>query len=240
MNRNVLIPLLMLSLYGGGASLVSAQSPVTGSQAPPPAPAQTTAPTAVAQTPAESKPSQEELRRQRAEEQLKQEERQRILGVIPEFNTTNIPDAEPLTVKQKFELALKSTLDPAVFVFSAADAGFSQLNDSYKGYGQGAEGYFKRFGASYLDGFDGTMWGNAILPALWHQDPRYFRKGTGTFSGRLWYAVLSTFRCKTDAGNWAPNYSNVVGNFVAGGISNLYYPSTDRGAALTVERAATV
>lgn len=171
---------------------------------------------------------------------MKAEEHQRILGIFPEFNTTNIPDAVALTPKQKFQLALAGELDPVTFAVTGADAGISQWEDDFPGYGQGAVGYAKRFGASYADNFDGAMIGNALLPSLLHEDPRYFRKGTGTIPSRIVYALMSTFRCKTDEGNWAPNYGNLLGNLAAGGISNLYYPSSDRGAGLTFERAFTV
>jgi hypothetical protein len=197
------------------------------------------APNSGPQQPSESATGDESTK-EKAEQQLKQQERQRILGIIPEFNTSNIPDAVPLTPKQKFSLALKSALDPAAIAFAGIDAGWAQLDNSYKGYGQGAQGYFKRFGAAYADGFDGTILGNAVFPALLHQDPRYFRKGTGTVSSRFWYAVATTIRCKDDSGKWVPNYSNVLGNFAAGGVSNIYYPAEDRGGALTAERALTV
>ena len=179
-------------------------------------------------------------RKAKAEQQLKKEEHQRILGVMPEFNTSNDVDAVPLTAKQKFSLAYKSAIDPASFLTSALVGGFGQLTASYHEYGQGVEGYAKYFGAAYADSFDGTMLGNAIFPALLHEDPRYFRKGSGGFRKRAGYAILTTVRCKTDSGKWAPNYGNVLGNLAAGGISNLYYPEEDRGALLTFERAFTV
>ena len=75
---------------------------------------------------------------------------------------------------------------------------------------------------------------------LLKQDPRYFRLGHGTKKGRLWYSVLSTVRCRGDNGKWQPNYSNIGGNLIGGGISNLYYPASDRGIGLTFERAFTV
>jgi hypothetical protein len=175
-----------------------------------------------------------------AAEQLKQEEKQRILGFIPEFNTSNIQNAEPLSRKQKLQLAFKSATDPFAFLTAGIDSGLSQRADDHAGYGQGFQGYSKRFGASYFDSFDGTMLGNGVLPGLLHQDARYFRKATGSFKSRLGYSMLSTVRCKSDAGNWQPNYSNLLGNLAAGGISNLYYPSEDRGAGLTFERALTV
>lgn len=179
-------------------------------------------------------------REQIAAEQIKQQEHQRFLKFFPTFNMSNVPDAVAMTRKQKFELAFKGATDPVTFLIAGADAGISQWQNDYKGYGQGAEGYFNRWGASYADTFDGTMLGNALFPSLLHQDPRYFRKGSGSVGSRLWYSILTTVRCKGDNGHWQPNYSNVLGNIAAGGISNLYYPSTDRGADLTFERAFTV
>jgi hypothetical protein len=178
--------------------------------------------------------------RDQAEMQLNQEVHQRILGVVPNFNTTDNQNAAPLSARQKFRLAFRSAVDPFTFVAVAADAGISQAENSFPGYGQGAAGYGKRFGASYADSFDGTLWGNAILPALLHQDPRYFRKGTGNFTGRLLYAVSTTVWARNDNGTWGPNYANVAGSIVAGGISNLYYPSSDRGVGLTFQRGFTV
>ena len=160
--------------------------------------------------------------------------------MAPNFNTSYIADAAPLSVGQKFNLAFHSAVDPFVFFAAGVDAGLSQAEDSFPAYGQGAQGFAKYFGASYVDDFDGTMIGNAILPSLLKQDPRYFRKGTGTFTHRLLYSVATTVWCKNDNGKWGPNYSNVLGNLAAGGISNLYYPASDRGASLTVERGFTV
>lgn len=175
-----------------------------------------------------------------AEDQIKHQEHQRVLGIFPTFNVTTIPNAEPLSPKQKFQLALKSATDPVTFGVAAFDAGLAQWQNSYKGYGQGTQGYFKRWGASYADAFDGALLGNALFPTLLHQDPRYFRKGIGTKKSRFMYAIESTVRAKSDIGNWQPNFSNILGNVAAGGIANLYYPSTDRGVELTFERAFTV
>jgi hypothetical protein len=95
-------------------------------------------------------------------------------------------------------------------------------------------------GAAYADSFSGSMFGGAVFPALLHQDPRYFRKGAGSFRSRLFYAISRTVKAKNDDGRWAPNYSNVLGNLAAGGLANVYYPSTDRGLGLTFQRALVV
>lgn len=187
-----------------------------------------------------SSPADAQQQKSKAAAQLQQQEHQRILGIMPNFNTSNIQNAAPLSPEQKFQLAAKSAFDPFTFVAAGLDAGLDQLQNNFPGYGQGAEGYAKRFGASYADTFDGTMIGNALFPILLKQDPRYFRKGTGNFKSRLFFAVGTTVRCKNDDGNWVPNYSNMLGNIAAGGISNLYYPSASRGVGLTFERAFTV
>ena len=174
-----------------------------------------------------------------AEEQIKEEEKQRVLGFIPNFYVSYLPNAAPLTSKQKFELAWRSTLDPVTFLLTGAIAGAQQANNTFSGYGQGAQGYGKRYGADYADAVTDTFIGSAILPSLLKQDPRYFYKGTGTARSRILYAIANSVICKGDNGRWQANYSNILGSFAAGGISNLYYPSQDReGAALTFENAA--
>jgi hypothetical protein len=170
--------------------------------------------------------------------QFKEEEQQRVFGVIPNFYVTYVPNAPPLTSKQKFGLALKTSIDPVTFVLTGAWAGVQQGNDTFNGYGQGAQGYAKRYAANYADGFIGTMIGAAILPSLLKQDPRYFYKGTGTVRSRVLYALAMSVMCKGDNGHWQVNYSAIVGGLAAGGISNLYYPASSRnGVALTFENA---
>ncbi len=181
-----------------------------------------------------------EQRRIEAEQQLKREERQRILGFMPNFNTADTARYVRLTPGQKIRLAAKTSFDPFTFGVAALDAAIGQGQDSFDGYGQGAQGYGKRLGAAYVDSVDGTMIGNAFLPILFRQDPRYFRKGTGSFKSRLLYSMSTTVRARSDGGRWVPNYSNVLGNVAAGGIANLYYPASDRGVGLTFQRALTV
>ncbi|WP_213806985.1 carboxypeptidase-like regulatory domain-containing protein [Granulicella sp. dw_53] len=173
-----------------------------------------------------------------AQEQMKAEEKQRVLGFFPNFYVSYVPNAAPLSSGQKFHLALRTSVDPVSFAGSAVVAGIEQSLDTFSGYGQGAQGYAKRFGASYADGFISTLIGGAILPSVLHQDPRYFYKGTGSIRSRALYAISTVVICKGDNGRWQPNYSNVLGNLAAAGISNAYYPSTDRnGAGLTIQSA---
>jgi Carboxypeptidase regulatory-like domain len=174
-----------------------------------------------------------------AQEQVQDEEKQRVLGFIPNFYVSYAPHPAPLTSKQKFALAWKTTVDPVSFGLIGVIAGIQQAQNAFSGYGQGAEGYGKRYGASYANFVSGTFIGSAILPSLLKQDPRYFYKGSGSKRSRILYALANSVICKGDNGNWQPNYSSILGNLAAGAISNLYYPAKDRdGVGLTFEGGA--
>ena len=173
-----------------------------------------------------------------AKAQVKEEEKQRMLRIIPFFFATYDPHPVALTSKEKFELAWKTSVDPVTFVIVGGIAGVHQAQDAFSEYGEGAQGYAKRYGASFADGTIGTVIGSAILPSLLKQDPRYFYKGTGTKRSRVLYAIANAAICKGDNGRWQVNYSNVLGNLAAGGISNLYYPPQSRGAGLSFENGS--
>lgn len=171
-----------------------------------------------------------------AAEQVKMEERQRVFGFIPNFYVVYDHDAVPLSPKLKFKLALKASTDPVIFAAVAFTAALDQAGDT-PDFGQGAKGYGQRMGALYANGFDDIMIGEAILPSLLHQDPRFFYQGTGSIRSRAFHALANAFICKGDNGKWEPNYSNVGGDLAAGAISNLYYPRTNRGAGIVFENA---
>jgi hypothetical protein len=179
-------------------------------------------------------PSQIEV----AEAQIKIQEQQRILAVVPNFYVSYIPNPAPLRPRQKMELAWKTTLDPVTFGLAGIVAGVEHAQNAFPAYGQGTTGYLKRFGAAYADSTTSTFIGSAILPSLLHQDPRYIYKGMGSKKSRFFYAIANSVVCKGDNGHWEPNYSGILGGLAAGGISNLYYPPQDRGAALVFENTA--
>jgi hypothetical protein len=171
-----------------------------------------------------------------AEEQIHVEEKQRVLGAIPNFYVSYDHNALPLTSRQKFELAWKTSLDPVNFLATGVIAGIEQASNSFSGFGQGTAGYAKRYAASYGDGLIGGYISNAILPSLLRQDPRYFYKGEGTIGSRAEYAIAMAVMCKGDNGHWQVNYSGIGGGLAAGAVSNLYYPAANRdGVGLTFE-----
>ncbi len=173
-----------------------------------------------------------------AEVQMKQEEKQRLVGLVPNFYVVYEWDAKPLTAKQKYRLAVRSILDPANFVISAGFAEIEQTTNEFSGFGPGWSGYGKRYGALLADEGIGGMLGGAVLPVLFKQDPRYFYMGPerGTTWHRAWYAMSTAVVARGDNGKWQPGYAAVLGDFGSGAISNLYYPAANRnGAGLTIE-----
>ncbi|MGB8886629.1 MAG: carboxypeptidase-like regulatory domain-containing protein [Candidatus Korobacteraceae bacterium] len=166
-----------------------------------------------------------------ATEQVKAAEKQRVLGIAPNFYAVYDRNPEPLTAKLKFELALKTAVDPVTIFGVALVAGLDQAGNT-PDYQQGAKGYGQRFGAVAANGSADILIGGAILPTLLHQDPRYFYKGTGTTKSRIVYALTRPFVCKGDNGTWQPNYSGLGGDLAAAALENAYYPQSNRGAGL--------
>jgi hypothetical protein len=174
-----------------------------------------------------------------AEDQIKDQEKQRVLGLVPNFYVSYVYNAVPLTSRQKFQLAWKTSVDPVSFGLNGVIAGVQQSQNNFSAYGQGAQGFGKRYGAAYADFVSGTFIGSAILPSLLKQDPRYFYKGTGSKGSRILYALANAVICKGDNGRWQPNYSNIGGNISASALSTLYYPANEHNsAAFAFESAA--
>jgi hypothetical protein len=168
-----------------------------------------------------------------AQSQVEAQEKQRVLGFLPNYYSSYIWDAAPMTSKLKFKLALRATTDPISFLAAAGLAGVEQKHHTFPGYGQGFDGYAKRFGAAYADTLVSKMVSRAILPTVLHQDPRYFYRGSGSIRSRIFYALAAAVIARGDNGQMQPNYSQVVGNFASSGISNLYRAPGDRTVSLT-------
>ena len=170
---------------------------------------------------------------QLAVQQVKSQEKQRIAGVIPNFYIVYDHNFVPLTPKLKFDLAFRFLVDPVTMAGFGLNAAFYQLGH-YPSYDQGAKGYFQRLGATFAGGYTNILVGDAVLPSLLHQDPRYFYQGTGTTKSRLFHALSSPFVTKGDNGRREFNFSGIGGDLASGAIANAYYPDRDRGARLVV------
>ena len=171
-----------------------------------------------------------------AQDEVKVEEQQRVFGVIPNFYVSYVTNAAPLTPRQKFQLAWKTSIDPVSFGVNAIVAGVEQAQNDFGGYGQGTKGYAERYGAAYGNFVISTYIGSAILPSILKQDPRYFYKGTGSKRSRILNALAQSVICKGDNGHWQANYSGLIGGLAASGISNVYYAPKDRdGLGFTFE-----
>jgi hypothetical protein len=171
---------------------------------------------------------------QLAEEQVQIAVRQRLGGIFPNFYSSYDWNAPPMGAKQKFQLSFRSIIDPVPLVTAAGMAGLQQYRNTYPAYGGGIEGYGKRYGANLADNVTGILLSKGVYPSIFHQDPRYFYKGTGSIRSRVLYAISAAVVARGDDGRWKPNYSQVLGTFSAAGISNLYYPASDRGASLVL------
>jgi Carboxypeptidase regulatory-like domain len=168
---------------------------------------------------------------QLATQQVKAEEKQRVFGIVPNYFVVYDKNAVPMTAKLKYELAFKAATDIVSIAGDVFFAGVEQAADT-PNYQQGAEGFGQRFGAAFADSFSNIMIGGAVLPSLLHQDPRYYYQGTGTGKSRAIHAMSFAIICKGDNGRSQFNYSGIGGNLIAGALTNLYYPSSNRGPGL--------
>jgi len=154
----------------------------------------------------------------------------RIFYTLPNFLTLeNADKAPPLSVGEKFKVTAQASFDPVTFVWHGLQAAISQANNSESGYGQGAEGYAKRYAQNFADGTIENFTTQAIFPSLLHQDPRYFQSGQGGVKHRILYAVGRIFVTRTDSGLAQLNYSEFLGSSTAAVISTYsYHPKEDR------------
>jgi hypothetical protein len=149
----------------------------------------------------------------------------RVFGVLPNYRTADISqEGTPITARQKFIIASKDSFDYPLVLLAGAFAGVGQLANQQPSFGQGLEGYAHRLVTNYADQAMGNMFTEGLFPAMLHEDPRYFRRGTGPKWHRAGYAISRIFVTRTDAGNTRFNYSEWVGNATAVAISNAYYP----------------
>lgn len=185
------------------------------------------------QSPTQSQSPPENQAQDHKSQDKKETEKQkndRMFFVMPNFltvaNEANVP---PISWKQKFVITAKGTFDPYEFVVVGILAGIRQEENAYPAFGQGMEGYAKRYGAAFADQVDGNIMVGGVFPSILKTDPRYFQLGKGGFIRRFGYAVSRIFVTRRDSGGSLFNFPEFVGNATAITISNVYYPAADRG-----------
>jgi hypothetical protein len=161
-----------------------------------------------------------------------------MFGIMPSYGVVNEGmHPPPLRIRQKFRLA-SQYISLYTFVWVAGEAGINQAWDSPHEYGQGAEGYANRFGAAFVDGLTNSFFATGVYPSLLRQDPRYYRRGTGSFANRTWYAATRVLVTRQDSGRKAFNFSEILGNLTSASIGVMYYPASQRGFSHVVERGS--
>ena len=192
--------------------------------------AQTTLPETPQPQPSSTAPATATKRKQR------EYSKHHILWVIPNYREDEGgAEFKPLTPKQKLKLAFDDSFDPTAFLVAGVFAADSMAQKQYA-FGQGAQGFAKYYGGAFADQAIGNMMSEALFPIALHQDPRYFEKGTGGFWRRSGYALSREVITRGDDGHNHFNTSELAGNAVAAGISNLYYPAVDRSAGNTANK----
>jgi hypothetical protein len=173
-----------------------------------------------------------------AQQEQPQEQRPgRMMGIMSRRNVVSEKERLPLTPRQKFVLFVRNASDPVQFLTVGLTAGISQAADSNRGYGQGAEGYGKRYGAAFANAASSEFFGSFLFPVMLRQDPRYIRQGDGPLGSRLGHALTRVVVTRTDSGKRTFNLSYVLAALVSASISNAYYPQEERTAAKTFTRA---
>jgi hypothetical protein len=164
----------------------------------------------------------------------KKEGSERIFGIFPAFNVSNQGNPEPLTDKQKFMLFARSTYDPVTLITPVLKVPLLQATESNSDFGTGFGAFAKRYGVLLADGTSSRFFRQFLFPTILNEDPRYFRRGQGSFGSRLGYSVSRMFVTRIDSGNNRFNWSRLLGSAASAGISNAYYPESQRGASATL------
>ena len=141
-----------------------------------------------------------------------------------------------LTAGEKFHLFVKNTSDPINFLDAGWDAGWGHLDKDDAAFGEGARGFGRRYAAALADNVSGEFFNTFLYPAVFRQDPRYYRLGAGPFHQRLFHAVRHVFVAHSDSGHLMFNYSEWMGTASSKAISNLYHPGNERGFGTTAQR----
>jgi hypothetical protein len=213
--RTLTLPVSLLLL----SHLMGAQEPATV----PPVAAPANAASTAGQDPAGQSPAGQSPAEQGPAGQSPEDKR--IFGVLPNYRTVeSTTPFVPLTAKQKITIATKDTIDGPSYILAGAFAGLYQLENQNPSFGQGVKGYARRYGSAIADQDIGNYMTEGFMPVLLKEDPRYFRRGSGSIKSRLFYAATRIAVAKTDKGAPTFNFSEFLGNGITAAAGNAYYP----------------
>ncbi len=228
------VGLLAVSILSAAAFCVGQSAPQTQTSEPSPPTSSQSAPPPVqnSQAPTTPVPADSKQKDPKKNDDLKKDDAKkddRMFYVMPNYLTVDgESQVKPISWKEKFSIAAKGSFDPYEFTVVGIVAAIRQAEDSSPAFGQGAEGYAKRYGAAFADQVDGNIMVGGVYPSILKIDPRYFRLGRGSFVRRFGYAIDRIFVARTDAGKHVFNVPEFAGNGTAIAISNFYYPAADR------------
>jgi len=224
--RFVLGAIAIIHLLFAYTALAQQQQPPASEQQPAANPSTPQQSQAGAQTPDEKKDENQEQKTGTSND--------RLFWALPNFLTVKTEKIPPLTAGQKFKVVARSSFDYIEYPWYAILAGISQAENSEAGYGQGTEGYAKRYAATFADGTIENFMVGAVLPSALHQDPRYYEMGKGGFWHRTSYAVSRLLITRSDSGHAEFNFSEIVGSAIAASISTFsYHPRGERNIGNT-------
>jgi hypothetical protein len=240
LRSSVHIGLLTVSILSSAAfcaaqSASPTQTPAPAASAPAPgASSQQDKP--ANQPPAQTNPQdKDKAQPDKAQQEKAKAKDDRMFYVMPNYLTVGSESqVKPLTWKEKFAIAAKGSFDPYEFTVVGIVAGIRQAEDSSPAFGQGMQGYGKRYGSAFADQVDGNVMVGGVFPSIMKVDPRYFQLGKGSVPRRMGYAFSRIFVARTDSGKHIFNVPEFAGNATAIAISNFYYPAADRGFSTSI------
>jgi hypothetical protein len=215
--RLIIVVLALLFFSGGHAC----------SQERPSTPDAPSAPALGTENPQASQPTMPEKRKDK-------EGKERIFGIFPAFNVSNQVNPAPLSAGQKFKLFARSTYDPVTIIAPAFKVPLLQAVEGDSGFGTGFGGFAKRYGVSLADGTSSRFFRQFLFPAMLKEDPRFFRRGEGSFGSRLGYSLSRLFVTRADSGRNTFNWSRLLGSAASSSLSNAYYPDSQQGRTTTL------
>lgn len=164
----------------------------------------------------------------------------RILGIFPNFRAVSANvHLPPQTVKEKFVTASHDSFDYSSIFLPAAVAGINQATKSTPEFHQGAAGYGRYFWHTYVDQTSENYLVEFIVPTITREDTRYYTLGHGGFIKRAGYSLSRVVVTRNDAGHDTFNISEIVGSGAGAGISNFYYPRSQRDFSNTASKWGT-